>query len=258
VTGLTEVVAGEGSRVIFVHGTPGWGSDTFPDQLELADSFEVHLIDRRGYPDNPVADRVGFDVDTQDILGLLGDGSHLVGQSYGGVGCLLAAARAPEKIRSLTVIEPAAYSIARDEPAIEELIRRLETMLYGRAHETALDAYRAYAESFGMTLPDDLTLTEKELRSIEPIRIERPAWEADIPLEQLRGLPIAVVSGTYGENGDSLRARARHAICDALVGELNAEEVVFEGAGHNPQIEVSEAFNGWLRSLLSRARRKGA
>ncbi|MCA1831836.1 MAG: alpha/beta fold hydrolase [Actinomycetota bacterium] len=250
---LTEVAAGAGERVIFVHGTPGWGSDTFPDQLQLADSFEVHLIDRRGYPDNPASDRVGFDVDTEDILGLLGDGAHLVGQSYGGVGCLLAAASAPEKIQSLTVIEPAAYSIARGEPATEELIRRLESMLYARAHDTVMDAYRAYAESFGMTLPDDLTLTERELRSIQPIMIERPAWEADIPLERLRGLPIAIVSGTYGENSDSLRARARHAICAALVRELNAKEVVLEGGGHNPQIEVSEAFNKWLRSFLNRA-----
>ncbi len=253
--GLTAEVAGQGERVIFVHGTPGWGADTFPNQLELADEFEIHLVDRRGYPDNPPSDRVGFDVDAEDIAGLLGDGAHLVGQSYGGIGCLLAAALAAGAVRSLTVIEPAAYALARGHPAVEELIQRMQMTLYERTHESAVDAYRAYSESFGISLPEHLSLGSRDLRSIEPIRRERPAWEADIPLERLRrrGFPIAVVSGTYGELSDTFRARARHEICAVLVRELVAENVAFEGGGHNPQIQVADSFNDWLRGFLRQA-----
>jgi pimeloyl-ACP methyl ester carboxylesterase len=253
-TELSEDVAGQGPRVLFVHGTPGWGADTFPEQRALEDAFEVHLVDRRGYPNNPPSDRVGFDVDADDLVALLGEGAHLVGQSYGGVGCLLAAARAPERVLSLVLIEPAAYSVARGHPAVEELVERLQTMLYDGAHATSVDAYRAYAEAFGMTLPADLELSERDLRSLEPITTERPAWEAEIPLDRLRGLPVAVVSGTYGADSGTVRARARHAICDVLERELKAEKVVFEGGGHNPQLAVADDFNAWLRAFLSRSR----
>jgi hypothetical protein len=31
---------------VFVHGSFGWGLDTFPDQRALADSFRIALVDR--------------------------------------------------------------------------------------------------------------------------------------------------------------------------------------------------------------------
>lgn len=48
-----------------------------------------------------------------------------MGHSYGAVVALLAAARRPESVRTLTLAEPAAFALARGHPAVEELITTL-------------------------------------------------------------------------------------------------------------------------------------
>ncbi|HET6918262.1 MAG TPA: alpha/beta fold hydrolase [Jiangellaceae bacterium] len=123
-TDLHVVELGEGDPIVFVHGSFGWGEDTFPDQRELGDDYRVVLVDRRGYGDSPPAKRFDFDSLTEDICALLGDGVHLVGHSYGGLLCLLAAARRPEAVWSLAAIEPPAASIARGHPVVESIIER--------------------------------------------------------------------------------------------------------------------------------------
>jgi pimeloyl-ACP methyl ester carboxylesterase len=53
---------------------------------------------RRGHPD--------FDEDAAGIVSLIEHRPRFVAHSYGGVGAMLAAARAPQRVRSLTLIEP--------------------------------------------------------------------------------------------------------------------------------------------------------
>ncbi|MBI2238788.1 MAG: alpha/beta fold hydrolase [Actinobacteria bacterium] len=71
-TDLYTVVRGEGEPVVFVHGSFGWGTDTFPEQLSLADEYQVVLVDRRGFGDSPGTDRPDFDVDAEDVVACLG------------------------------------------------------------------------------------------------------------------------------------------------------------------------------------------
>lgn len=101
-TDLHLEVYGEGEAAIFVHGTFGWGLDTFPHQLALADQYRVILVDRRGFGDSPPAEQVGWPTDMHDIAGILDEvgGAHLVGQSYGAVVCLLAAGLRPGAVHS--------------------------------------------------------------------------------------------------------------------------------------------------------------
>jgi hypothetical protein len=40
---------GKGEPIVCVHGSFGWGEETFQKQRELADAYELLLIDRRGY-----------------------------------------------------------------------------------------------------------------------------------------------------------------------------------------------------------------
>jgi pimeloyl-ACP methyl ester carboxylesterase len=54
---------------------------------------------------------------------LLGDGAHLVGHSYGALGALFAAALRPDAVRSLTLVEPPVYGLARGYPAAEQFLR---------------------------------------------------------------------------------------------------------------------------------------
>src|SRR5574341_998071 len=105
-THLNTVVWGEGAPVILVHGSMGWGTDTFPEQRPLSDQYKLILVDRRGYGDSPPTARSDFEEDAHDIVELLDMGAHLVGQSYGAVVCLVASGLRPEAVWSLTVIEP--------------------------------------------------------------------------------------------------------------------------------------------------------
>jgi pimeloyl-ACP methyl ester carboxylesterase len=56
----------------------------------------------------------------RDIARLLDDlgPAHLVGQSYGAVVVLLAAALRPKQVLSLTAIEPPVFDLARGDPML--------------------------------------------------------------------------------------------------------------------------------------------
>ena len=105
-------------RLVLVHGSVVGGRGTWGAQRPLAERFELVVLDRPGFPPNPPVERVDFAVDAELVAGLLEHGDHLVGHSYGGVIALLAAASRPDLVRSLTVIEPPATSVAPDDPAV--------------------------------------------------------------------------------------------------------------------------------------------
>ena len=53
------------------------------------------------------------------IADALGDGAHLMGHSWGGAAVLVAAARRPEAVRSLILIEAALQTLALTDPVIQ-------------------------------------------------------------------------------------------------------------------------------------------
>ena len=69
--------------------------ETFGEQKELADRYRVVLVDRRGYGESPASDRLDFDAQVEDIMRVVGEGAHLVGQSYGGLAVSAGRGRAP-------------------------------------------------------------------------------------------------------------------------------------------------------------------
>jgi hypothetical protein len=60
-----------------VHGSFGWGLETFPDQRELADSFWIVLADRGGYNKAPAGALIGWPTDASDLLAALEDTAGL-------------------------------------------------------------------------------------------------------------------------------------------------------------------------------------
>ena len=88
---------GTGDRVVLVHGSLATGAEEWEAQRPLADEgFRLVVFDRRGYGQSPLATGEDFLVDADDIVELMGDGAHLVGHSYGGLGAMIAAARRPD------------------------------------------------------------------------------------------------------------------------------------------------------------------
>ena len=68
--------------------------------------FELVVLERPGFPPGPAGRARRLRGARRWVAELLEPGDHLVGHSYGGVVALLAAAETPERVRSLTVIEP--------------------------------------------------------------------------------------------------------------------------------------------------------
>src|ERR687887_516949 len=127
---------GSGPRVVLVHGSVGSGWSTWWAQRPLAERFTLVVPDGPGSPPTPPVERVDFEEQAPLVADLLEDGAHLVGHSYGGVVSLYAAALRSEAVRSLTVIEPPAFGIARDHPAVDR--RRPARAEGGRAADDDL------------------------------------------------------------------------------------------------------------------------
>ena len=144
---------GQGEPIVFIHGGFDPAEETFGEQKELADRYRVVLVDRRGYGESPVSDRLDFDAQVEDIMRVVGEGAHLVGQSYGGLLCLLAAAAHPQAVWTLTVIEPIATSIARGNEAVERLVARLAPLFPPDAVMSSEQFAAAFYEALGFDAP---------------------------------------------------------------------------------------------------------
>ena len=236
---------GDGTNVVLVHGSLATGSDEWQAQCPLAaEGFRLLVLDRRGYGRSPRADGEDFLRDADDIAELMGDGAHLVGHSYGGLGVLFAAARRLEATLSLALLEPGAFALGQHHPAARALVD---------------DVRRIWDED----LPDDewvvrfLTAVGSEPETLTPeliasavqlvpvLRRGRPPWESEVPVAELASttFPKLVVSGGHSAGFD--------AICDDLAERIGAGSAVITGAGHEVQFTgppVNEALLALWRS----------
>ncbi len=220
-TDLAVDVTGAGDTVVLVHGS-GVRDWTWSDQRALADRYRIVMPYRRGYGDSPPADP-DFEVDGRDIAALLEEPSHLVGFSYGGIGSLLAAARRPELVRSVTAIEPPAFGVALDHAEVRALGERLDAV-FRNPDQTPEEFGTAFAEAMGF----EPRPPSPEMHSVlTSFMRERSPAEAVIPYEQLDGIPVLIVSGGWHPAFD--------AVSKEIAGRLGAELATFPGAGHGAQ-----------------------
>jgi pimeloyl-ACP methyl ester carboxylesterase len=239
---------GVGPPVVFVHGDVVGPASTWRKQRKLAERWRLVVPRRPGFGASPPLERNDFEIEAPLFAELLGDGAHLVGHSYGAVIALLAAARRPGAVRSLTVSEPGCLRLAQGVPAVDEMIADGERLFregVALDDELFLRLFRSGAGSAHQT-PNELP--EELLRGVELLKRERPPWEADIPLERLAaaGFPVLVISGDHSP--------AFEAVCDALADGLSAERAVIPGRGHTIP-STGEPYNRLLEDFLSAAER---
>lgn len=235
---------GEGPRVVFVHGSVVGAERTWAHQLPLAERWTLVLPNRPGFAASPPLERGDFEAEAPLIAELLGDGAHLVGHSYGGVIALYAAALRPDAVRSLTVSEPGCMRVAAGNRQVDAQIAAGE-LLYAHADDLApLDFLRAFRGGVGSTHETPAQLQGELLHGAQLCMSERPPWEAEPPLAQLRGAPFAklVVSGGHSP--------VFEAICDALADQLDARRETIAGRGHTIPA-TGEPYNAHLATFLS-------
>jgi pimeloyl-ACP methyl ester carboxylesterase len=233
---------GTGERVVLVHGSLATGAEEWAEQRRLAgDGFRLTVFDRRGYGQSPFASGEDFLVDADDILELMGDGAHLVGHSYGGLGAMIAAARRPDITRSLTLLEAPAAVPAEDAPAWHALIAEIRDLWDQDLpdEEWVVRFLKAVGSDPDQFPPEMLAIA---VPLVPVFRQGRPFHAADLPLDDLAAarFPKLVVAGGHHDGIDQM--------CRILARRIGATHVVVEGAGHEIQF-TGDPINDVLQSL---------
>ena len=208
--------------------------------MELAERWSLIIPTRRGFPRSAPAPRQDFEADAEDAGRLLTKRTHLVGFSYGGLGITLAAERAPELVRSLTLIEVPLYLAAPDDPAVRKIASAGDAFLSGEADELT---EREFLANAGID-PEAASGQTAQLihEAIDAARGGRSPSEARPDLDALAGagIPVMVVSGGHHDGIEAL--------CDALAQRLGARREIVSGAGH--AVPRAPGFNGVLEDFL--------
>ena len=243
--GLSIDELGEGPPIVFVHGGGLGGALAWAAQLPLAARWRLVMPYRLGYGASPPTPGEDFERDADPIAELLGDGAHLVGHSYGGAVALLAAARRPAAVRSLTVIESGSSGVARDHPAVAAFEGALAALAADPPPDPAARVRAVFAilEPEGR-LPETLPPPLLEFGR----RLETFRWpsEAVIPVAQLAATPFPKLWISGGHSA------VYEAIMDALAEQIGGRRAILRGAGHAPQ-HLGAPFNAELEAFLAAA-----
>jgi pimeloyl-ACP methyl ester carboxylesterase len=231
----------KGPRVVMVHGgaqgTSSAGHRNFHMQEALAaEGWQVLVPDRPGHGQSPHPGR-GDDAeaDAAWVAELLGDGAHLVGHSYGGLTALAAAARRPEAVHSLALIEPALLQVATSAPAVRKLLFSMaRTMIL--PYRPATKAKRVMKL---LGIPDVFALEKDDHDSLGkalkagkfPAKKKMNAWLA---LVRDRRIPLLTISA--GSNA------AFDAACEIVAQKGGGRHEIVPMPHHFPQWSP-EVFN---------------
>lgn len=241
--GLTIDRRGQGPPVVFIHGGltgPGvaWGA-----QADLAARWELWLVHRAGYGDSAeISDRENFELDAQLLAPELPAGAHVVGHSSGAHAALYLTAAAPERVASLTLIEPPAYHLA---PEAAEL-----RSAYDEHFALEPDDWVAWLREFfalsQSPAPPDEVLAGLEHNARVWKGVATLWWEADLPLDRVAAseVPKLVVSGGY--------LPPFEVVCDVIADAIGGTRAVIPGAGHAVQW-TGEPFNALLEAHFAGA-----
>lgn len=215
---------GEGPEVVLVHGGAS-ASTTWGGLTPLKARWTLTFVHRRGYPPSPTEPdgRQDFDVDADDLAALLEARPHVIAHSYGVLGTLIAATRRPDRVHSLTLIEPPLYVLPEDQEVARLERMGNEVLIHGLDTDPA--TLREFLRLAGAPVDDD-PISEEVARGVRRAHGARLPSEAKPDLDVLRaaGIPALVASGDHTPGLER--------ICDALAAELNAKRLVAPGAGH--------------------------
>ncbi|WP_043445788.1 alpha/beta fold hydrolase [Arthrobacter sp. L77] len=181
-------------RVVFVHGSGSFGAAAWPRQHGLSIDFDCLYVRRHGFSatEEPVATDHGRD---QEIIAdALGGGGHVVAHSQGAVAAMMLAVERPDLVRSLTLVEPACFSLTAELPATAAHIA-LMTPLFAERHAMSDDDFlRAFVRRV-FDADARTPATTDARRDAARLRLQSPPWEA--PLAIVPGVPTLVLTGGW-------------------------------------------------------------
>ncbi|MDT0266251.1 alpha/beta fold hydrolase [Streptomyces sp. DSM 44915] len=231
---LAHDVAGDGPALLLLHSTVCDRRMWDPQWRILIDAgFRVTRCDFRGHGDSPAADRPYRDAeDVRDLLNALGvDRTAVVGSSFGGGVALEVAARWPDRVGALAVLN-AAPPLTRPTPALTAF----------QAREAELIAADAVAEAVELNVAtwlgpeaDGNTRAMVRLMQRHSLDVRLAAEKFARPSAEYRlariGAPTLAVSGGH----DLPEFRSTAAELPRLLPRARHQELPW--AGHLPSLE---------------------
>jgi pyruvate dehydrogenase E2 component (dihydrolipoamide acetyltransferase) len=250
---LTSAVVGEGDDVIvLVHGYGGDKNSWQFVQEPIAGGRTVYAIDLPGHgtSDKDVGD-ASVDFLARTVLGFLDQievrKAHLVGHSLGGAVVVAAAALAPERVRSLTLVAPAGFV----SPPDTEYLRGFSAAVSRRDLKPLLGHLFADDKYVTRQLVDDL-LRYKRIDGVSAalealvdtlLDGDQQAIDASKLLESV-DLPTVIVWGAE----DRILPVPEGAAIDQ-----RAELRVVAGAGHMVHVEKPDAVIRAIEDVVKRS-----
>ncbi len=152
---------GTGTPVVALHGSASTGAQWRSLGEHLAGRFRVVVPDLAGYgrSGRPVArSTLAAEADfLHPVLDAAGGPVHLIGHSFGGAVALALAITVPDAVRSLTLIEPAAFRLLMNDDSTDRMLsteiaavaERVRTDLDAGQREKAAEAFIDYWNGAG-------------------------------------------------------------------------------------------------------------
>jgi pimeloyl-ACP methyl ester carboxylesterase len=255
---LSAIDRGAGPPVALVHGgvfhaAPAWARQIGP---LVEGGYRSIAVDRRGHGRSPPgdsfpvsvhlhADDLRLTLELRDVAH-----AHLVGVSYGALVCLEFALSWPERVISMTFLEPPLFTWLSDEPDYKEWYDKFIEI----AHQKDALALEEW-------MPHWLGLIDSSMaRSLTPespawgivekqallIFEEEPGWEYRPDVEEIETLrvPSLILSGDQSEPPMQL-------IAEMLADRLpDSRHRSIPGGGHDAHARTPELFNTALLSFL--------
>ena len=256
-----------GPAVLIIHGGVqgglGGGPNTFERQKPLAErGWQLRLVERPGFGQSASRGVDDMEADAEWIADMLGEGAHLVGHSWGGAEALLATARRPGAVRSLTLIEPALFPIVmadpvmRADPEMQAIGGRLAQLML--RSETPADYAISFARSV-LGLPDDAE-TQVRIAGLEADRglaarvgcallqgkVATPeAMRAATDIVAANEVPVQVISGGWSPFFNR--------IAEVAARFMHGRYEIVPAANHMVQDNAADAFNMLLERFMREA-----
>ena len=196
--------------MVFVHGAGRAGRACWPEQQDAFPSAAYPILS--GFWDDEPA-RPDIQAWAAQIREACGDGAHVIAHSYGALPAV-EAATGPGTVRSLILMEPALYSLARGAEHVEDHIARMSPVMAAAPHRGAAEYHVEWLRALGVPDPVRPT-TPEELRMAWRTRLLIPPWDIATPAATIAHVPTLVVTGGWNEEYEEIasalvRAGATH------------------------------------------------
>lgn len=244
--GPEDPAARSRTPVVLVHGAGSCSAMWYPNTPALSAERPVYAVDTPGDPGRSVQREPIHEPESaaqwldETLAGLGLDRVHLVGISYGGWLALNQAHRRPDRLASVTLLDPGGL----EKVGLRFFVWIFASLFATFAPRAMRPRLAAWLEQPVLLMPELLTMIRTAGRAY---RIRRPA---PLPLsdEELAGVrtPLYLV---LGRRSLLLHPQRQMERVPRLIPGARAE--IISGTGHGPQIDHAEKVNHRMLDFMA-------